>query len=209
MGLSGIDLGFPNQYVSDSPCWLDGGQHGWVSLILWIFASVSCPRSRAGCPAIRRPNSLELRSAQHRLDATGQGYRQRCSGPDGRSQAEGGFGRSRGLAVAADQGRRFHDTRARCRACRTWLEGRLPLGVGLRACREAQFQKKAWRLANAIDPRSRGGGPSGQNIKVASKLSDWSSSTRPGPEPIWRPCGDGHRVAAGFTPRFPTVAGRP
>ena len=33
------------------------------------------------------------------------------------------------------------------------LKDRLPLGVGLRACREAQLQKKAWRLANAIDPR--------------------------------------------------------
>ena len=75
---------------------------------------------------------------------------------------------------------------ARCRACRTWPQGRLPLGVGLRACREAQLQKKAWRLANAIEPRLRGGEPSGQNIKVASKLSGWSSSTRPGPGLIWR-----------------------
>lgn len=31
--------------------------------------------------------------------------------------------------------------------------------------------KKAWRLANAIVRRSRGGEPSGQNIKVGSKLS--------------------------------------
>lgn len=98
---------------------------------------------------------------------------------------------------------------ARYRACRTWPEGRLPLGVELRACREAQLQKKAWRLANAIVPRSRGGEPSGQNIKVASKLSGWSSSTRPAPGPIWRPCGDGRRAGAGFTPRFPTAAGRP
>ena len=43
------------------------------------------------------------------------------------------FGRSSGLAVAADQGRRFHHTRARCRARRTRPEGRLPLGVGFRA----------------------------------------------------------------------------
>ena len=33
------------------------------------------------------------------------------------------------------------------------LKDRLPLGVGLRACREAQLQKKAWRLANTIVPR--------------------------------------------------------
>ena len=48
-------------------------------------------------------------------------------------------------------------------------EGRLPLGVGLRACREAQLQKKAWRLASAIVPTWRGGAPSGQSIKIASK----------------------------------------
>jgi transposase len=71
------------------------------------------------------------------------------------------------------------------------------------------FKKKAWRLANAIDPTWRGGEPSGQNIKVASKLSDWSSSTRPGPGLIWRPCGDGRHAGADFTPRFPTAAGRP
>jgi transposase len=71
------------------------------------------------------------------------------------------------------------------------------------------FKKKAWRLANAIVPRSRGGEPSGQSIKVASKLNGWSSSTRPGPGPIWRPCGDGRRAGADFTPRSPTAAGRP
>jgi transposase len=42
-----------------------------------------------------------------RVDETGSV----ASGPDGRSQAEGGFGRPRGLAVATDQGRRFHHTR--------------------------------------------------------------------------------------------------
>ena len=71
------------------------------------------------------------------------------------------------------------------------------------------FKKKAWRLANAIDPRSRGGEPSGQGIKVASKLSGWSSSTRPGPGPIWRHCGDGRRAVRGLPPRFHTAAGRP
>src|SRR3954466_5503943 len=98
---------------------------------------------------------------------------------------------------------------ARYRACRTWPEGRLPLGVGLRACREAQLQKKAWRLANAIVPQSRGGEPSGQNIKTASKLSDWSSSTRLGPGQTWRPCGDGRRAGTDSPPRFLTAAGKP
>ena len=107
------------------------------------------------------------------------------------------------------KGRRFHDTGACCRACRTRPEGRLPLGMGFRTCREAQLQKKAWQLANAIVPTWRGGASNGQNIKAASKLTGWSSSTRPGPGPIWRPCGDGHCAGTDFPPRFPTAAGRP
>ena len=107
------------------------------------------------------------------------------------------------------QERRFHPARARCRACRARPEGRLPLGVGVRPCREAQLQKKAWWLANAIVPTWRGGAPSGQSIKIASKLSGWSSSTRPGPGPTWRPCGDGRRAGTDCPPRFPTAAGRP
>jgi transposase len=71
------------------------------------------------------------------------------------------------------------------------------------------FKKKAWWLANAIVRTSQGGEFSGSNIKIASNLSAWSSSTRPGPGPIWRPCGDGRLVARGFPPRFRTAAGRP
>ena len=48
-----------------------------------------------------------------------------------------------------------------------------------------------------------------QWAKIASKLSGWSSSTRPGPGPIGLPCGDGRRVGKGSLPRFPTAAGRP
>src|SRR6187431_2802971 len=43
------------------------------------------------------------------------------------------------------------------------------------------FKKKAWWLANAIAPTWRADGRSGQNIKIASSLNGWSSSTRPGP----------------------------
>jgi transposase len=71
------------------------------------------------------------------------------------------------------------------------------------------FKKKAWRLANATVPTWRGGASNGQSIKTASKLNGWSSSTRPGPRPIWRPCGDGRRAGADYPPRFPTAAGRP
>ena len=144
-----------------------------------------------------------------RLDEAGRSDRQRCSWPDGRSQAEGGFGRPRCLAVATNQGRRFHHTRARCRACRSRPEGRLSLGVGFRTCREVQLQKKAWWLANAIVPTWHGGEPSGQSIKVASKLSGWSLSTRPGPGQTWRPCGDGPRAGTDSAPRFLTAAGKP
>lgn len=58
-----------------------------------------------------------------------------------------------------------------------------------------------------IVPQWRGGEPSGQNIKVASKLSGWSLPTRPGPGPIWPPCGDERRADTDFTPRFLTAAG--
>jgi hypothetical protein len=67
-----------------------------------------------------------------RVDETGSV----APGPDGQSRAEGDFGGPGDLAVAADQGRRFHHMRARCRACQTRPEGRLPLGAGLRARRE-------------------------------------------------------------------------
>lgn len=56
--------------------------------------------------------------------------------------------------------------------------------------------KKAWRLANAIVQRSRGAEPSVQSIKTASKLSGWSSSTRPGRGPIWPPAPRGSRLHA-------------
>jgi len=69
--------------------------------------------------------------------------------------------------------------------------------------------KKASWLANAIVPTSLGGEPSGSNTKIASSLSVWSSSTRPGPEPIWRHCGDGRRAVRSLRPRFHMAAGRP
>jgi hypothetical protein len=69
--------------------------------------------------------------------------------------------------------------------------------------------KKAWWLANAIARTSPGGELSGSNIEIASKLSVLSSSTRPGPEPIWRHYADGRPVARGFPPKLHTVDGRP
>src|SRR5215467_9991998 len=78
--------------------------------------------------------------------------------------------------------------------------------MGVRSRREAQLQKKAWWLANAIVRTSPDDEPSGSNIKIASNLSVWSSSTRPGPGPIWRPCGDGRHAARGFPPKLHTVS---
>src|SRR3954462_1456238 len=133
------------------------------------------------------------------------------------SVAPGQMGGHKPKAVSGDQAvwlsQRIKDgdftTRTRCRACRSRPEGRLSLGVGLRACREVQLQKKAWWLANAIVPAGPDGEPSGKSAKVASKLSGWSSSTRPGPGQTWRPCGDGPRAGTDSAPRFLTAAGKP
>ena len=138
----------------------------------------------------------------------GAGDRQRCAWQDGRAQAQEDFGRAPPLAAAADQRQRLHLARPRRRARRTRPEGGLPASLGVRPRREAEFQKKAWWLANAIGPTSRGGGRSGQGIKIASGLSGWSSSTRPGPGPTWPRSGGGRRVAAGLTPRSRMAAGR-
>ena len=164
--------------------------------LLWTFADVWWPRLRPVCRAIKQPGGLGSRSARRLAGCSGWS-RPGALRSDGRSQAEGDFGRARALAIAADQSWRFHLARAGCRAWRARVEGRLPLGVGVRPCREAELQKKAWWLANAIGPTWRGGALSGQSIKTASNLSGWSSSTRPGPGPIWLPCGDGRRVATG------------
>src|SRR5262249_54984759 len=110
---------------------------------------------------------------------------------------EGDRGGAPGLAVAADQGRRFHVARAGRRARSARPEGRLSVGLGVRPCREAQLQKKAWWLASASVRTWRGDGDRGRSIKAASHLSAWCSSTRPGPKPTWRRCAGGRSAATG------------
>ena len=175
----------------------DGGQHGWASLTLWIFASVLWRRLRGGMSRNQAAKQFGVAIST----AIGWMRRVRETG----SVAPGKMGGHKPKAISGEHrsgcrsgsSRRFHLARAGCRACRARTEGRLPLGVGVRPCREAQLQKKAWWLANAIVPTWRGGEPSGQSIKIASNLSVWSSSTRPGPGPIWLHCGDGRRAATG------------
>ena len=185
----------------------DSGQT--TAIALRIFGSGWLLRSKlAGCLAIRRPNSSGCHQHGHWMGATAARDWQRGAGQDGRSPAEGDFRRTPCLAVTEDQAGLYFARPGR-RTCRARAEGRLPFGMGVRPCREAQLQKKAWWLANAIVPTSPDDEPSGSNIKIGSNLSVWSSSTRPGPEPIWRPCGDGRHAAAGSPPRFHTAAGRP
>src|SRR6478752_6081360 len=139
-----------------------------------------CCSSRAGggggCERwhVVQPSGKAIRSGHQYRYSLGEartGDRQRCARQDGRAQAQEDFGRAPGLATAADQGWRLHLARARRRTRGARPERGLPASLGVRPCREAEFQKKAWWLANAIVPISRGGGPSGQGIKIALSLS--------------------------------------
>ena len=161
-----------------------------------------------GCPAIRRQAVWGCHQHGHFMGTAATRDRQRGAEQDRWLQAEGDFRRPPRLAVTEDQAG-LHAARPGRRTCRARAEGRLPFGVGVRPCREAQLQKKAWWLANAIVTTSQGGERNGSNTKIASSVSVWSSSTRPGPGGIWRHCGDGRRAGAGSPPKFRTAVGRP
>ena len=119
-------------------------------------------------------------------------------------------GEHRELAAGADPGARDFTLRGLvAELAERGPEGRLSLGLELRPRREAELQKKPWSPANAIVLTSRAGERNGQSIRAALILSAWSSSTRPGPRPTWRRCGDGRRAAPGSRPRFRTATGRP
>ena len=95
-----------------------------------------------------------------RLVETGR----RFAGPDGRPQARRRFRAS--IVSGCCSG----STSLRCRRLvaelpRTRAEGGLPVGLGVRPCREAELQKKAWWLANATVPTWRGGARGGQRIR--------------------------------------------
>ena len=128
-------------------------------------------------------------------------------GKMGGLQAESDRGQASQLAVGARQGEGLHLARAGRRTCRARSAGRLPYGLGLRSCREAELQKKPWWLANAIVRTSHAGAPNGSSTRTASSLTAWSSSTRLGPGPTWRRCAAGRRGAGGSSPRCRTAAG--
>jgi transposase len=93
-----------------------------------------------------------------------------CAGQDGRSQAEGDFGRAPPMVIAADFTLRGLVAKLAERG----------LKVDYRSFWEFVHAeklsfKKTWWLANPTVPTSRGG-DSGQSIKVVSSLSVWSSA---------------------------------
>lgn len=89
------------------------------------------------------------------------------------------------------------------------LQGRLPLGVGIRPRREAELQKKLSSPASRIVRTSRGGGRNGKNIRLGLILPALFSMMKLGPRPIWRRCGDGPLAASGSRPRRPSATGTP
>src|SRR6266700_884004 len=94
-------------------------------------------------------------------------------------------------------------------AVRAWPDDRLPHGVGLRARREAQLQKKTLIAAEQDRP------------DVARRRAQWSKYRdridpsrlvfidETGQRPIWLRCGAGHRTANGSKLRYRMAIGRP
>jgi transposase len=130
-------------------------------------------------------------------------------GQDGWAQAASDRGRAPRLAAFQDQGKRLHLARACRGAWRARPQSRLQDGVEFRPRREAELQKKPCAQANRIARTSRAGVRNGKSIRPGSRLGAWSSSTRPGPRPIWRRSGDGRRGARGLKQKFRTASGKP
>src|ERR1700674_2519500 len=185
MSLVRFDLGFPNQGCSDSTCWLEGrpawmGKPYSMDLRERVVAAVetgglSCHRAAAQFGVGVSTAIVWVR----RLRETGSV----APGQMGGHKPKAISGRAPSLAAGAHQGKGLHLTRTCRRTRRARPKGRLSGGLELRPRREAELQKKPWWPANAIVPTSRTGGRSGTNIKTASSLSVWSSSTRHGREP--------------------------
>src|SRR5262249_14700901 len=139
-------------------------------------------RSVAAC------GSAAVRSRRQHGDQVGAAAardRQRGARPDGRAQAAGDPGRASHVAAGAEQGTRLYATGVGRGAGRTWPEGGLPLGLGLRARGEAELQKKPWWLASERDLTSRAAARNGSSTSTGSRPRAWSSSMRRGPGPTW------------------------
>src|SRR5206468_2558496 len=97
-------------------------------------------------------------------------------------------------------------------------EGRLPLGVGVRAHREAELEKKTLIASEQDRPdvaRRRAQWQVRQTRIDPARLvfidETLGSSPRAGSgsRPTWRRCGAGRRAASGSKPRCRIAAGRP
>ena len=130
----------------------------------------------------------------HQLGAAASLDRQRGPGQMGGHKPKAIAGRAPRLAVAAGQRDGLHLAGPGGRTRRARPEGRLSLGMDIRARGEAELQKKACSPANRIVLTSRGGERSGGSIRGGLILPAWFSSTRPGPRPTWRRCAAGGRV---------------
>ena len=83
-------------------------------------------------------------------------------------------------------------------------EGRLPLGVGVRARRRAIASKKDADRQRAGSPRRARRRAQWVPVSEPDRSAPgWSSSTRPGPRPTWHRSGAGRRRASGIKARVP------
>ena len=118
-----------------------------------------------------------------------QGDGKPCCGEDGRLPAAASGRRACRLSSGADRARGLHLARACGGACRARPRGRLSNRVDLRAWRGFRLQKKAFCRASKTGLISPASGRAGKPIRGRSIPGGSFSSMRPGPRPIWRPCG--------------------
>src|SRR5437660_12432170 len=185
MPLGRFDLGFPNRAGSDSTCWL-GWRPAWMgkpySMDLRERVVAAVETGGLSCHQAAAQFGVGVSTAivwVRRLRETGSV----APGQMGGHKPKAISGEHRAWLLERTKARDFHLAWACRRTRRARPQGRLSGGLELRPRREAELQKKPWWPANAIAPTSRTGGRSGTNIKTASSLSVWSSSTRPGSGP--------------------------
>jgi transposase len=70
------------------------------------------------------------------------------------------------------------------------------------------FKKKAFGRPSKIGLTSPRRGRHGRTINPSSMPTDWSSSTKPAPQPKWRGCVAGLHAASGWSAKSRTVIGK-